>query len=177
MSKVILSNVPFHNQRDDYDGETLCFTKTCSMIAEYNGVADEARYNEVRNSYGSSVIAYSQIQAMKYLGLNPKYSQEADWDTIRKVIDSGQPIGLGWLHHGPFYRPTSSGHWSLCYGYDDTGLYIRDPYGDPDLINGGWIFRNYITMYGRSLKFSYKNFGPRWLVEGPNKGYVIYNLA
>ena len=176
--KVILANVPYHNQRDDWNGDSLCFTKTCSMIAEYNGVANEERYNEIRSSYGSSTIAHNQIRAMEYLGLNPQYSQKADWDTIRRVIDSGQPIGLGWLHHGHVSYPArNSGHWSLCYGYNDTGLYMRDPFGNPDLVNGVWINQNSDIMFGRSLHYSYKNFGPRWLVEGPNTGWVIYNLA
>jgi hypothetical protein len=78
------------------------------------------------------------------------------------------PIGI--LHHGPVTAPTGGGHWLIIIGRseDNTKYVVNDPFGDGDLVNGGYPSSN-----GKGLLYSKKNLGPRFMVEGPNTGYVI----
>ena len=43
-----------------------------------------------------------------------------------------------------------------------------EPLGDLDLING-----RYLNNWGARLRYSKKNLGPRWMVEGPGSGWAV----
>jgi hypothetical protein len=74
------------------------------------------------------------------------------------------------LHHGPVTAPTGGGHYVVIIGYDDHGWIVHDPYGEQDLVNGGFIKVG--GLHGMSQRYSYKNFNPRWLVGGSSKGWA-----
>jgi hypothetical protein len=45
---------------------------------------------------------------------------------------------------------------------------VHDPFGEADLVSGA-------TLGGvaRFMKYSRRNFGPRWMVEGANTGWAV----
>ena len=45
---------------------------------------------------------------------------------------------------------------------------VHDPFGDLDLVAG-----RYVNNWGARLRYSRKNLGPRWMVEGPATGWAI----
>ena len=69
---------------------------------------------------------------------------------------------MGWLCEGPVSDPSGGGHWSVIIGYDDTGFFFNDPYGNCDLVNGGYLSHH----DGAGLHYSTKNWLPRWRVGG-----------
>ena len=74
----------------------------------------------------------------------------------------------GFLHHGTPSKPTGGGHWLDIIGYDDKGYWVNDPWGEIDLLTG-----TYPSTDGAKKHYSYKNFEPRWMVDGPNTGWCI----
>lgn len=67
-------------------------------------------------------------------------------------------------------NPVGGGHWIVVIGRneDNTAYIVNDPFGDLDLINGGYISSN-----GKAKSYSKKNLGPRWLVESSASGWFI----
>lgn len=173
--KHIIKGVPFINQRVLPGGESLCFTATSGMLLQHLEDISIYTYNNIRAKYGSSTHASSQLGALQSLGYNAHYTTSLTVEKAKELLLRDIPVGVGWLHHGHVSYPTGFGHWSVIYGFDSTGWYVRDPYGDPDLVNGGWINRNLPEVpYGKSVKYSYKNFNPRWQVEGNGTGYALW---
>ena len=66
--------------------------------------------------------------------------------------------------------PTGGGHWLACYGFTPHGWVVHDPQGTCDLVNGGFAQQG--GSSGKAQRYSYKNFNPRWLVEGQASGWA-----
>jgi hypothetical protein len=79
-------------------------------------------------------------------------------------------VPLGVLHKGSVSNPTGGGHWLTVVGItaDKTKLWVHDPFGQMDLVNGGYVDTN-----GKYQLYSKKNLGPRWMVEGEASGWSI----
>jgi hypothetical protein len=55
-------------------------------------------------------------------------------------------------------------------GLTDTHVVVHDPYGELDNINGGYPKRG---VGGRAVRYSLKNWLPRWEVEGKGTGWFM----
>ncbi|MFM8544382.1 MAG: lysozyme, partial [Vulcanococcus sp.] len=88
-------------------------------------------------------------------------------------LQRGIPCPVGWLHHGPVDAPRGGGHWSLVIGADPAAgtLLMHDPNGDANLVGGG--YRSTAPAAGRALPYSERNWGRRWMVEGPGSGWWL----
>lgn len=168
--------VPYFMQRDSATRHALrmCFSSSCAMLLETlkpgtlagpNG--DDAYLGRVLR-YGDTTDANAQLKALASYGVQAKFTQSASWVVVQRQIDQGIPVPLGFLHHGPVTNPGGGGHWICCIGYTADALIVHDPFGDCDLVAGG-----YINNWGARLCYSHKNFGPRWMVEGPGSGWAI----
>jgi hypothetical protein len=51
---------------------------------------------------------------------------------------------------------------------------IHDPYGEADLAAGGSTCT--AIGGGKAVRYSHKNWGPRWQVDGPGTGFVTSAL-
>ena len=164
--------VIYMSQRDNYrDAARTCFSSSCAMLLKYlkpNSIKDDNNYLMAVFSYGDSTDSNAQLKALAKFGVNARFVQNGNRDLIKKQIDNNKPVPAGFLHHGTATNPTGSGHWLCIIGYDDSGYWVNDPWGECDLISG-----TYINSNGNKLHYSYKNFEPRWLVEGPNTGWCI----
>lgn len=118
--------------------------------------------------YGDTTDAGSQIKALQSFGVHAAFMQKANWDTITKQIDKGIPVPIGILHKGHVSKPVGGGHWICVVGYSDDAMIVHDPFGDLDLVGG-----TYIGNWGARLRYSRRNLGPRWMVEGPGTGWAI----
>ena len=98
--------VPYLHQQDmASDGWRKCFTTTAAMIAEYlgaepRGVAGERAYDAVRANYGDTTVATAQLAALRHLGLDAHYGTDGSKQRVIDLLDQGNPVGLGMLHHG-----------------------------------------------------------------------------
>jgi hypothetical protein len=168
--------VPYFSQRDSSTEHALrmCFSSSCAMLLETlkpgtlagpNG--DDAYLGRVLR-YGDTTDAMAQLKALASFGIDATLTKHANWRTVEQQIDKGIPVPLGFLHKGSASAPVGGGHWLCCVGYTDQSLVVHDPFGEIDLARGG-----YLNNWGARLSYSHRNFGPRWMVEGPGTGWAI----
>lgn len=168
--------VRYFSQRDSATQHALrmCFSSSCAMLLETlkpgtlvgpNG--DDAYLGRVLR-YGDTTEATSQIKALQSYGVEAQMVRNASWKTIEAQIDKGIPVPLGILHKGPVGAPTGGGHWICAIGYSDDAIIVHDPFGDLDLVRGA-----YLNNWGARLRYSKKNLGLRWMIEGPGSGWAI----
>ena len=172
--KEIILSVPYYSQRDNQrDPMRTCFSSSCAMLLKYlkpNSITSDDQYINTVFKYGDTTSPTSQLEALQDYGLAASFKQNGSWDEIDDLLERGIPVPIGILHKGPVSNPTGGGHWLVIIGRtaDNKSVYVNDPFGDLDLING-----NYVSTGGAKLKYSKKNLGPRWLVESPTSGWYI----
>jgi GH24 family phage-related lysozyme (muramidase) len=179
--KLIVLNVPYYTQLDSVTAhaQRKCFTSTNAMAAEYlkpgclgggNNADDRFLTNHVFK-YGDTTNPIAQVRALADLGIKALYRQNLSRQDVIDQLRKGIPVPAGYLHRGPVGRPSGGGHWCLIIGIDlDKSQYIvNDPYGDCDLIHGGFP----VPASGARLRYSFRNFEPRWMVEGPKTGWGL----
>lgn len=167
---------PYYSQRDSETEHAMrmCFSSSCAMMLETmrpgtligpNG--DDAYLGRLMR-YGDTTDPTAHIKALQSFGLQAAFTQKADFRMIEDQINQGIPVPLGFLHNGPATHPGGGGHWLCCVGYTEGTLVVMDPFGDCNLVLGGYINSN-----GKLLHYSRLNFGPRWEVEGTGSGWAI----
>lgn len=172
--KKLVLDVPYYSQRDNKkDPLRSCFSSACAMLLKYvkpNSITSDDEYMVTVYKYGDTTEPSVQVTALEQHGLDVKFRQDGGWSDIDSQLAKGFPIPIGVLHHGPVTKPSGGGHWLTIIGRneDNTAYVVNDPYGEMDLINGGYQNSN-----GSHLLYSKKNLGPRWLVEGPGTGWYI----
>lgn len=157
--------VPYDDQLLMADGQGWreCFSASSAMLAQYWGKEpNENVYDKLRARYGDSTEAAAQLGALRSLGLDAHYQTNGTVAMLQQEIDAGRPVAVGWLCDGPVSAPSGGGHWIVVIGYDDTGFFVNDPYGNCDLVNGGYLSHH----DGAGLHYSFLNWVPRWRVDG-----------
>ncbi len=166
--------VPYYSQRDNQvDPMRTCFSSSCAMLLKFlkpSSISGDDEYIKTVYTYGDTVYYQNQIKALTHYGLKAKFRTDYNWALIDAQLNRGIPVPIGILHKGSVSAPTGGGHWLVIIGRseDNTKYVVNDPYGDLDLVTGGYVSSN-----GKGLLYSKKNLGPRFMVEGPNTGYVI----
>ena len=172
--KKLVLDVPYYSQRDNKkDPLRSCFSSACAMLLKYvkpNSITSDDEYMVTVYKYGDTTEPSAQVTALEQHGLKVEFRQDGGWSDIDSQLAKGFPIPIGVLHHGPVNKPSGGGHWLTIIGRneDNTAYVVNDPYGEMDLVNGGYQNSN-----GSHLLYSKKNLGPRWLVEGPGTGWYI----
>lgn len=154
----------------------MCFSSTCAMALKYlipsalsGGNADD-QYLHTVLKFGDTTENTAQVKALKTYGVISKFGTNGTRQFIQSEIDKGFPVGVGFLHHGPSSRPRGSGHWILCIGYTPTHIVCHDPYGELDNLNGGYVR---VGSGGQQVQYSWQNWLPRWMVDGPGTGWYL----
>jgi hypothetical protein len=166
--------VPYFNQRDnDKDPLRTCFSSSCAMLLaslDPDAIEGDNEYINEVYKYGDTTEASAQLDALKHFGVDARFVQNGDWGLIESQLKRGIPVPIGVLHKGRVSSPTGGGHWLVIVGItaDKTKLWVHDPFGQMDLVNGG-----YVSTDGEYQLYSKKNLGPRWMVEGPRSGWAI----
>lgn len=180
-SQRILLNVPYYSQRDSATAHAhrMCFTSSTAMAAEFlkpgclggGPNADDVMLTRHVFKYGDSTNSTAQIRALADLGIHATFRQNLKRQDVIDQLSKGIPVPLGILHHGPVSAPRGGGHWILVIGVDlESKQYIiHDPYGDLDLIHGGYNG----STNGARLRYSFRNLEPRWMVEGQGTGWGL----
>jgi hypothetical protein len=164
--------VPYFLQLDNQSGAGYreCFSSSCAMVAAFPGlITSDDGYNLHRAKYGDTTSAAAQVQALRTLGMIATFRMNMTAADLRAELIAYRPVAVGWLHQGPIGAPTGSGHWSVVTGFTDQHSIHNDPNGEADLLNGGYLAKK----NGRSQLYSWKNWLPRWLVDGPSSGWAI----
>ena len=174
--------VPYLSQNDSATGQgsRMCFSSTCSMAAIFlkpgclkgQGQLDD-QYLALVQRHGDTTDANAQVAALRSLGLEARFRTDGRIDHLIEQIKRGIPCPVGWLHKGSVASPTGGGHWSLVIGWDPGSrqLLMHDPNGEADLVNGGYVSQ--AISSGKNLRYTERNWGRRWQVEGPGSGWWI----
>jgi hypothetical protein len=173
-SGSVLLTVPYQKQLDNASGQGQreCFSSSCAMLAMYyKKVKNDDEYNRIRAKYGDTTNSDAQVRALKSLGLDVEFRTDGSEKTIEDLILLNRPVPVGWLHYGTPSNPVGGGHWCLISGFNPTGFVFNDPYGEADLVNGGYV--NYSK--GQGIIYSRKNWLPRWRVRGTGGWYIRVN--
>lgn len=174
---VLLEKVPYFSQRDSTvagQAMRMCFSSSCAMLAafmrpnELRGAAADDVYLKRVLQYGDTTDAAAQLKALEYYGIKARFVQNCGWEDLEHQLDKQIPVPCGFLHHGTSSAPSGGGHWLTVIGYTDGAVIVHDPFGEMDVVAG-----RYTTTRGARQAYSRKNWGPRWLVEGPKSGWAI----
>lgn len=120
--------------------------------------------------YGDTTSSSAQIKSLYDYGVIGVFGTNGTKRLIESEINKGYPVGVGFLHYGPSSSPRGGGHWILAIGYSDTHLIAHDPYGELDNLRGGYI---HVGSNGKEIRYSWKNWLPRWEVDGPGTGWYM----
>lgn len=171
--KEKILKVPYEYQLGPDDGATgyrQCFSSSCAMVARYYGkISGDYEYNKLRARFGDTTDPKAQLAALKALKLTASFEMDGTVEELENEINNGYPVPVGWLHKGPISNPSGTGHWSVVVGYTPTHFIMNDPYGEANLVNGGYISHK----GGAGVAYSRKNWIPRWLIEGDDTGWFM----
>lgn len=169
--------VPYFSQRDSTvagQANRMCFSSSCAMLVAtlrpqaLSGAAADDVYLKRVQQFGDTTDAAAQLKALASYGIKARFVQNADWSNLEQQIARRVPVPCGFLHHGSSTAPQGDGHWLIVTGIAAGHVVVNDPFGEMDVANG-----TYINSKGAGLAYSRKNWGPRWLVEGPRSGWAI----
>lgn len=169
---TIRLSVAFESQLDNRSGTGWreCFSSSCAMLARFHGrVRNDDEYNQIRRAYGDTTSASAQLQALRHLGLRSYFWTNGTRVDLLRELQAGRPVAVGWLHKGHVSNPSGGGHWSVAVGTWDRGLLMHDPFGEALLLSGGYSW----NTSGAYQHYSWKNWQPRWEVEGPRTGWYL----
>lgn len=166
--------VPYFYQLDNLSntGYRECFSSSCAMIAAFYGkVKTDDEYNNIRKKFGDTTNSTAQLNTLRSLGLTARFVTNANSALIENEIRNGRPIAVGWLHQGSVSKPTGGGHWSVIKGFTPTHFIHNDPYGEANMVAGGYVSTK--PKAGDGIRYSRKNWLRRWEVDGPSTGWAI----
>ena len=158
---------------DGAEGWRQCQTSAIAMCLAYlkvKGINDDTDYLKVVQRYGDTTSQTTHQLALKALGVRARFVKNCSASQLQAELRGGLPAALGYLHRGPVGAPSGGGHWLACYGFTPHGWVVNDPFGSCDLLNGGFTQQG--GSSGKAQLYSYKNFNPRWLVEGQASGWA-----
>jgi lysozyme len=173
-----LRDFPYFYQRDNGpEGWRQCQTSAIAMCLKYIDVPeikDDLDYLKIVSKHGDTIYQQTHVDSLEELGVYAKFTRSANADDIKQQIDKGLPVVAGVLHHGAVSRPLGGGHYIVITGYSKDYWLVQDPYGEIDLVNGGWTRQG--PTAGKNQKYSFKNLNPRLFVSGGADGWCWLNF-
>lgn len=154
----------------------MCFSSTCAMAVKYlnpaalQGSNADDDYLATVNKYGDSTEAAAQAAACKEYGVSARFKVIGSKSLLVNEINKGFPVAVGVLHHGRVTAPRGGGHWMLAIGESENFGTFHDPYGEMDVVNGGYVK---VGNGGKAVNYTWKNWLPRWEVDGPGTGWHL----
>jgi len=168
-------DVMYFYQRDSKTGhgERSCQSSAIAMAIEYidpSVIVDDDDYLKKVFKYGDTVSQIAQKAALDSLGFKNQFRMNGSEAELLQLLSKGYPVPIGILHKGPINAPSGGGHWITLIGYDTSHFYVHDPFGDLDLINGGYPKAG--PTDGKCVKYTRTNLMKRWLIASKNDGWL-----
>jgi hypothetical protein len=132
-------------------------------------IVDDDDYLNLVFRYGDTVSQSAHQKALDHLLLKHKFSMNGSEKELIRILDLGYPVPIGILHKGSIQNPSGGGHWITVIGYDNESFYVHDPFGELDLVNGGYPLAG--PTDGRQQKYSRVNLMKRWLISSTSDGW------
>ena len=175
---VLLPVKQYYPQTDSATGhgDRMCFSSTCAMAIKYlrpdalKGSNADDDYLRTVLKYGDTTSSTSQIKACQQYGVFATFYTKGTKQALINELKAGYPVATGILHKGHVSKPVGGGHWMLLIGDEGERGVFHDPYGEMDNVNGGYVT---IGRGGKDVRYSWKNWLPRWEVEGKGTGWFM----
>jgi len=171
--------VPYYYQRDSKTGhgERSCQSSAIAMCIEYFNSAlieDDDDYLKLVLRYGDTVSQIAHKKALDSLGIKNQFSTSGTEGELIRILNLGCPVPIGILHRGSLQNPTGGGHYVTLIGYDDKNFHVHDPFGELDLVNGGYPKAG--PTDGKNQRYSRASLMKRWLINSSSDGWY-WNLT
>lgn len=168
-------DVPYFYQRDSKTGhgERMCQSSSIAMRIEQIDpkiIGDDDSYFNIVSRFGDTVSQSAHQQALAYLGLKAQFRQDGTEKLLCELLDQGIAVPIGILHKGSVENPSGGGHWIILIGHDEKFFHCHDPFGELDLINGGYPKTG--PTDGKNQRYSRKNLMKRWLISSSSDGWL-----
>ena len=168
-------DVTYFYQRDSKTGhgERSCQSSAIAMAIEYidpEVIVDDDDYLRKVFKFGDTVSQLAQKAALDSLHIKNQFRMNGSEPDLVKILNKGYPVPIGILHKGSIFAPSGGGHWITLIGYDSTHFYVHDPFGELDLINGGYPKAG--PTDGKCVKYSRQNLMRRWLIASKSDGWL-----
>ena len=166
--------LPFFDQTNDGPtGWRHCQSSSVAMNLAYlgvSGIKDDLDYLKVVQRHGDTTEQAAHVAALAELKAPGRFISSCSVEWAKAELDKGFGLAFGIVHRGPVRAPSGGGHYIAVRGYDARGWLVHDPYGELDLVSGGWARQG--QSAGRNQHYSFANTNPRWLLEGPSSGWA-----
>lgn len=166
--------VPYFPQLDNGpEGWRQCQTSSIAMALAYlgtPGIRDDLDYLRVVQRHGDTTSQAAHQAALADLGVRARFVSNASPMQLLAELKGGLPVPCGILHHGSASAPSGGGHWVCAIGWTADAWVVHDPYGELDLVHGGWVARGGTS--GKGQRYSRRNFNARWCPGGPASGWA-----
>lgn len=175
-ARDVLLTVPFFSQLDNASsqGERECASSSAAMVAAFWGkVKGDDAYNVIRQRFGDTTDVQAHVKALRSMGLDARFRTDGAPALLEAELRAGRPVMVGWLHHGPVSKPTGGGHWTVVIGFDATRWVMNDPYGEANMVAGGYVN----TTGGKGVRYTRKNWERRWRPDGNGWCLLVQPLA
>lgn len=168
-------DVAYFYQRDSRTGhgERSCQSSAIAMAVEYispSSIYDDDDYLKIVLKYGDTVSQLAQKKALDSIGIKNQFRMNGSEADLIKILHKGYPVPIGILHKGSISSPSGGGHWITLIGVDEKHFHVHDPFGELDLINGGYAKVG--PTDGRFKKYTKVNLMKRWLIASNNDGWL-----
>lgn len=154
----------------------MCWSSTCAMAIKYlrpdalKGSNADDDYLRTVLKYGDTTSSTSQVKACQQYGVFASFYTKGTKQSLINELKAGYPVATGILHKGHVSKPVGGGHWMLLIGDEGDKGVFHDPYGEMDNVNGGYVS---VGSGGKDVRYSWKNWLPRWEVEGKGTGWFM----
>lgn len=173
-----LAVAQYYSQVDSATGMgwRMCFSSTCAMAVKFlkpealQGSNADDDYLKRVLMYGDTTDAGAQVRACRSYGVEAHFGTNGTRGLIEAEIRQGYPVATGILHHGNVHAPRGGGHWMLCIGVEQTVGVFHDPYGELDVVNGGY---SQVGSGGKVVAYTWHNWLPRWEADGSGTGWHV----
>jgi hypothetical protein len=168
-------SVPYFAQNDSKtnQGMRMCQSSAIAMRIKQvdpSMIGDDDDYLKIVNRFGDTVSQSAHQAALAHLGLKAVFRQNGTEAMLRGLLDQGIAVPIGVLHRGPVSNPSGGGHWVTLVGYDSTHFWCHDPFGEMDVVNGGYVTNRLGS--GKNIRYTRKNLMKRWLIASQSDGWL-----
>lgn len=167
--------VPYSYQSDSktWQGQRMCQSSSIAMRVKRIApelIKDDDDYLAIVNRFGDTVSQEAHRKALAHLGLKAQFKTTGSEAELCRLLDDGEDIPIGVLHRGTNTSPTGGGHWLDVIGHDKTHFWVHDPFGEMDLVRGGFVATG--PDDGRNQRYSKLNLMRRWLIRSKSDGWM-----
>ena len=153
--------------------QSFCMTMAMKYL-DAKGINTFNDYLEILNKHGINSSKDAQLKTIRELRYTATFGMSYDEDDIKDNLKRGLPVVVSLISQGSISNPKHGPHSVVITGYDYDSWLVQDPFGELNLIDGGFTERN--PVVGKNIKYSYEQFNRRLFVAGGATGWGWLNF-